>query len=879
MMRKLRAVIVRLGGLFGTARREREWNAEFHAHLEMHTEDNIRAGMSPEEARRRALADFGGVESVKESMRDLSTLVWLDTAWRDLRYALRSLRRSPGFTFAALLSLTLGLGASLSVFTVADNLLVRPLPYRNASELAMIWESYRGSTHNEIAPANYFDWKAQNDVFEGIAAASPSRSAVLVANGRAEEFLGQAVTADFFPLLGVQPVRGRLFSKQEDRRPGQVTLISYRLWQSWFGGDESIIGRKVELNSVPMTIIGVMPKDFYFLDREIDLWGPLGLNPAEDYRKTAGRFMYSVGRLRPGVTVREAQAHMTVLAKRLEKTYPAFNTSWGANVEPLRDALFREAKTPVLVLLAAVILLLAVGCANVANLLLARYSSRTREIAVRASLGAGRWRVVRQLLTESVVLGAAGGICGFVLARSMVAGLLALAPKDLAQSTGIQTDLRIVVFAVAISLVTGILFGLAPALVTSRVDLTGALRGDSRSGLGAGVRLRSWLIGAEVVVSVVLLTSALLLFRSLVGLEGVNTGLNPSNVLTFRVPMTASRYQQATARTLFLGRALDRVAHLPGVRSASAVSFLPFSGPGAGTWVNVEGRPPAKPGAELEALIRTVMPGYFHTLGIPLKSGRDFADSDLAPNSPYHFIVNEAFERQFLRGENPLGKRINAIMDLQNPFGEVVGVVGDVREEAMDRPPQPTVYYPYNQLAYPRMVFVVKVARDPLSLASTARRAIQQLDPELPIAEVRTMEAVLGENFSRQRFSAWLLAGFAAVALVLAAVGIYGLLAYSVTARTPEFGVRAALGARQGQITGIVLKSGIWPVAGGLVAGMAAALASSGLLKNLLFGIGPRDPVTFLAVPLLLAAIALLSAYLPARRAAGLDPMNALRAD
>jgi putative ABC transport system permease protein len=812
-------------------------------------------------------------------MRDLSTIVWLDTAWRDLRYALRSLWRSPGFTFAALLSLTLGLGASLSVFTVADNLLVRPLPFRNASELAMIWESYRGNSHNEVAPANYFDWKVQNDVFEGIAAASPARSAVLVANGRAEEFLGQAVTADFFPLLGVQPLRGRLFTKAEDRRPGQMTLISYRLWQSWFGGDESILGRKVAINSQPATIIGVLPKDFYFLDRQIDLWGPLGLNPAEDYRKTAGRYMYSVGRLRPGATLRGAQAHMTALAKKLEQAYPVFNTNWSVNLEPLRDALFREAKTPVLVLLAAVILLLAVGCANVANLLLARYSSRTREMAVRASLGAGRWRVVRQLLTESLILGAAGGICGLILARWMVAGLRALAPKDLAQSTGIQTDLRIVVLAVAISLVTGILFGLAPAMVTSRVDLTGALRGDSRSGLGAGSRLRSWLIGAEVAVSVVLLTSAILLFRSLVGLEGVHTGLDPMNVLTFRLPMTASRYRETTARKQFLGRALEEMARLPGVRSVSAVSFLPFTGPGAGTWINIEGRPPAKPGAELEALIRTVMPGYFRALGIPLKSGRDFAESDLAPNSPYHFIVNEAFVRQFLRGEEPLGKRINAIMDLQNPFGEIIGVVGDVRERTVDRPPEPTVYYPYNQLAYPRMVLVLRVGHDPLSLSGTARRAIQQLDPEQPIAEVRSLEEVLGENFSRQRFSAWLLAGFATVALMLAAVGIYGLLAYSVTARTPEFGVRTALGAEPAQITSLVLKSGARPVIGGLVIGMAGAIASSGLLKNLLFGVRPRDPVTFFLVPLLLGATALLAAYLPARRAAGLDPMNALRAE
>ena len=428
-------------------------------------------------------------------------------------------------------------------------------------------------------------------------------------------------------------------------------------------------------------------------------------------------------------------------------------------------------------------------------------------------------------------------------------------------------------------MLTGILFGIAPALVTSRTDLIGALRGDSRSSLGAGGHLRTWLVGAEVAISVVLLTGAMLLFRSLVGFEALNPGLDPSNLLTFRVSLPAARYQKVPQRTQFFGSAIEQIEHLPGVRSASAVIFQPFSGPGFGTWVNIEGRPPAKAGEEVLALIRSVMPGYFRTLRIPLKQGRDFTDSDNVEKSPQRFIVNEAFVRQFLRGEQPLGKKIQALMEPENPFGEVIGVVGDVREWSIDHEPIPTVYYTYSQLSFTSMIFLVRAERNPLSFAEPARRIIRGLDPAQPIAEVRTMEDILGENFARQRFSAWLLSGFSIVALVLAGIGIYGVLAYSVTARTRELGVRAALGADSGRIIALVLKTGARPVVGGLVIGIAGALALTGLLKSLLFGIGPRDPLTFVIVPCLLAAVALIAAFLPARRAARLDPMDALRMD
>lgn len=821
-----------------------------------------------------------------------ATFVLIDSSWQDIRYAVRSLRRSLGFAVTAILSLALGLGASLAVFTVADNLLVRPLPYRNSSQLVMLWEAnpHRDVHHNIVSPGNYFDWKTQNHVFDGIAGLRESRS-VLIDGDRAEEFGKQSVTADFLPLLGVQPVRGRLFTTEEDRAANStdtLLLISYRLWQSWFGGNDNVIGRKVQVNAVPRTIIGVLPPGFYFLNREIDLWEPLGLNPAEDLRKTQGRWMSCVARMRPGVAISHAQDHMTALAARLETAYPDFNKNWTVEVEPLRDSLFRDRtvgqdsgplKTSLLVLLGAVGLMLAVACANVANLLLARYSSRRREIAVRASLGAGRGRVIRQLLTESLLLSLAGGICGVALARWGVSGLLALAPTSLTKSADIHFDSRIFVVAMALSMATGIIFGIAPALVTSRADLTRALRGDSRSGLGAGGHLRAWLVGAEVAISVILLAGAMLLFRSLVGFEAVKPGLDPSNLLTFRVSLPAARYQKIPQRTRFFESALGQIEHLPGVRLASAVIFPPFSGPGYGTWVNIEGRPPAKPGEELLAFIRSVMPGYFRTLRIPLKEGRDFTDSDNLETAPHRFIVNEAFVRQFLRGEQPLGKKINALMEPENPFGEIIGVAGNVREWSIDREPVPTVYYSYSHLSFTSMIFMVRAERNPLSLSEPARRIIRGLDSAQPIAEIRTMDDILGENFARQRFSAWLLAGFSSVALLLAGVGIYGVLAYTVTARTRELGVRAALGADSGRIIALVLMTGARSVIGGLIIGVAGALALTGLLKSLLFRIGPRDPLTFIVVPCLLAAVALIAAYLPARRAARLDPMDALRAE
>ena len=874
-----RRFLIRLAGLFRRGRQEQDVAEELDSHLQMLVDDNLRRGMREADAWREARLKFGGIGQIRESMREVAGFMPLETTWRDVRYAIRGLRGNPGFAVTAILSMALGIGASLAIFTLADNLLLRPLPYRAPDRLMMVWEaSPRGANRNVVSPANYRDWKAQNNRFESMAVFG--EQAVAFADGaHVDELQEQFVSVDLLPMLGVQPVRGRLFTAAEDvpNGPGAV-IISYRLWQSWFGGDESALGRTVQLRSRAATILGIMPPGFYFRNRNVDLWEATGLDPARDYRRDSGRYLMCVARLQPGTTREEAQTQMTAIAQRLQTDYPRFNAGWGVNVEPLRDSLVSEVKTSVLVLLGAVMLLLAVACANVANLLLARYTSRRREIAVRVAIGAARGRVIRQLITESVVLGLAGGILGAALARWIVSGLLTLAPLELSRNIAIEVDARIVIFALGIPILTGILFGLAPGLVTSRTDVTSGLREDSRGSIGGAGGLRASLVAAEVALSIVLLAGAGLLFRSLTELQAVDPGLNPSHILTFRTQLPEVHYREPVRRTQFFAHALEQIGRLPGVEAVSAVSYLPFNGIAAGTGVIIAGRPAAKPGEEPVATIRTVMPGYFRTIGIPLRKGRVFTAADNTPESPYRFVVNQAFVEKYIPGEEPLGKQISVDMDDKNPFGEIIGVVGNVKEGALDKEPEPTVYYIHAHLPYTAMVFVVRAGIDPLGLTGSVRQVIHGIDPAQPVAQIQTMETVVRETFARQTFSALLLGGFSLVSLLLAAVGIYGVLAYAVTERTREIGVRMALGAEPGGILTLVLASGMRVVLLGALVGMSGAMALTGVLKSLLFGVKAHDAVTFAIVPAVLIAVALLAAYLPARRASRLTPVDALRA-
>jgi putative ABC transport system permease protein len=530
-------------------------------------------------------------------------------------------------------------------------------------------------------------------------------------------------------------------------------------------------------------------------------------------------------------------------------------------------------------LLVAVALLLGAACANVANLLLARYTARYREMALRGALGARRWRIVRQLLAESLVLSLAGGLLGLGFAYVAVRGLVSMAGRELTRYLTISFDSRIILAALGLSLLTGIIFGLLPAWIATRANLRGTLQGNEVSAASDRNRLRAWLVGAEVAASVVLLAGAGLLFRSLIGLQAVDPGLDPSGVLTFRTSLPRARYSKPEQSVQFYQQAVEKLSHLPGVESASAVSFLPFDGLAAATDFRISGHPPFKPGDDLITVVRTVLPGFFHALRIPIKQGRDFTDADDQTNSPMRFIVNQAFVNKFLRGEDPLTKSLSVIMDEKdNPYGQIVGVVGDLKEGALDEDAVPTVYYVHAHLPYTSMVFVVR-ANSPEALTASARRTIQEVDPQQPIADVRTMEEVVRDTFARQSLSTLLVGGFSVTSLLLAAVGIYGVLAYSVARRTREIGVRVALGAEPGRILRLVVGNGARIVISGAAAGISAALLLSGLMKGLLFGIAPRDPLSFVIAPAVLIGVALLAAYIPARRAAHISPVEALRTE
>jgi putative ABC transport system permease protein len=800
----------------------------------------------------------------------------METIWQDVRYAVRGLRSSPGFTAAALLSLGLGIGASLAIFTVTDNLLLRPLPYRDPSQLVMVWDSPKISrSANVISPNDFFEWKRRSNSFDSIATFLAVRA--VLTEGERSEVLGiQYMSADLLPMLGTQPVRGRLFTAQDDSPgPHRSVILSHRIWQRWFAGDEGVVGRKLQIDATPLTVVGIMPAGFHFRDRDVDLWSTLNLDPAVDERETGGRYLSAIGRLKPTVPVAQAQAEMSGIGAQLEAEYPFFSKGWTVKLEPLRDSLVRDLKSSVWVLLGAVGLLLAVACANVANLLLARYTARAREMALRMSLGAGRGRVVRQLLTESVMLGLSGALLGVLSARWTVQGLLALAPKDLVRNVEAVVDLRIVLFAAVLAVATGVLFGLAPAILSARGSMLAGLQSGSRSVTGSG-RMRGWMVGAEVALSVILLIGATLLFRSLVGLQNADPGLDASNLLTFRVQIPAARYPDPAARTRFFARAIEQMEQLPGVTAVGSINALPFASRGAGTRFYVAGQGNEPVGS---TRVRTVMPGYFRAMRISLRSGRDFTPADNRAEAPNRFIVSEAFVRQFLKGADPLQSRIAVRMQEVNPMSEIIGVAADVKEGAVNAPPAPTVYYVHAKLVSDGMALLVRGAGDPLRLAEPARQVIRSMDAMQPVSDVRAMLEVVAETFSRQRFSALLFSGFSIVALLLAAIGIYGVLAYTVTERTREIGVRVALGAEPSRIVRLVVGGGAKVVLAGAAAGLAGAFALTGLLQGMLFGVGPRDAATFAGVPAVLCIVALAAAYIPARRASRLRVTDALRAE
>jgi putative ABC transport system permease protein len=810
----------------------------------------------------------------------------MDSIIQDLRYALRKLRASPGFTIAALASLALGIGATTAIFSVVNGVLLKPLPYADPHELVMVWEHNfpRGLTRNTVSPANFIAWSEQASVFESLAALFET-SATVTGSGEPERVGLVFASASLFPLLGVQPVIGRPYTSDEDRAgAARVALLGYGFWQRRFGGDRSVIGRTLTVDGQPVTVIGVLPDGFAF-DLPVkfgwtgtqDVWIPFQF--AADARSFSGRYLQVVGRLSSGVTVQRAQDRMSALAVQFAQDLPERQTGWSVNVVPLDEQLVGDVRKALLLILGAVTLVLLIACANVANLLLARSIDRRQELTLRAALGASRAATIRQLLVESLVLAAAGGILGAWLAWTTVEGLVALSP-DIPRLEQVTVDGAVLGFTLVVSVITGLLFGLAPALRASRVELGAALKeGGARGGGGAAVsRMRNSLVVAEVGLSIVLLVGAGLLIRSFARQLDVGVGIETERLVLADVQLPGSDYPEPSKRARTFQTLVERVQALPGVQSASAITFPPLSGAGSATGFWVNDRPIPAQGEGPVADIRWVHRDYHRTLGIPLVAGRLFDRTD-AEGTPLRVVVNRQFAESFWPGESATGKSIS--MPWQDTLvAEIIGVVEDVRHDGPRTEIRPMIYWHHPQFhAFNFMTLVVRTSWDRVTIAPALRAEVQAVDRNLPIYNVRTLESALSETLARARLATISLGFFALVALTLAGVGVYGVLAYSVSQRTREFGIRMAVGAVQQTLVLLVLKQGLRLVAIGLVIGTVTALAASRVMRGLIFEIGTTDPLSFLGAAVVLSVVALLACYLPARRATRVDPVVALRTE
>jgi putative ABC transport system permease protein len=800
---------------------------------------------------------------------------------RDLRFALRQLRRAPAFTTAAIACLALGIGANTAIFTVIDVVLVRPLPYPDPDRLVMVWESSaeRKRERNSVAPANYLDWKAENDVFERLAGVYAIR-VNLTGAGDPVEVPAQSATAELFPLLGLRPILGRAYTPDEDA-PGApaVVVLSYGLWQRRFGGARDVIGQSISLDGTPHTVIGVLAEGAGIEGepQPPDLWVPFQLNPATDYRVSSGRYMRVLARLKPGVSRDRAQAAMATIAARLEERYPQFNSGWSVNLVPLREQVSGAVRRPLVVLAGVVGLVLLIACANVANLQLAQATARRRETAVRAALGASRARMVRQFLAESTLLALAGGAAGALLAVWLTAGLAAKGSTDIPRLGEFHVDGAMLAFTLALSLVAGILFGLVPALHAGRIDLHESLKDGARGLSGGGGRTRSTLVTAQVALSLVLLVGAGLLLKSFARLQDVDLGFDPDHVLTARVTLPEGRYDTPEKQAAFFGALLPQVRTLPGVQTAGAINWLPLSGLRSATGFWFEGRPLPAPGERPGTDVRAIDPEYFRAMGMPLLEGRPLAASD-GPGQPRAVVVSRSFVERYLPGQTAIGQRI--VMPWGDTLvGTIVGVVGDVKHTGVDSAANATVYWAVGQFPSNVMNLVIRTDRDPGPLSSALVARVHALDPQLAVADVRPLEAYLGDSLARRRFSMTLLAGFAGLALVLTAVGLYGVMAYSVVQRTRELGIRLALGASRTTVLREVLARGLGLVAIGIVVGVAVALAFTRVLGVMLYDVSTTDPMVFGGIIALLTLVGATSSYVPARRATRVDPMVAIRSE
>lgn len=803
----------------------------------------------------------------------------METLLQDLRYSIRMLLKKPSFTAIAVLALAIGIGANTAIFSVVNAILLRPLPYRNFERISMIWMD-----NPKLAVAedwhsfpNYLDYKEQNQVYEDMAAFN-TRSFNLTGAGDPVRVLGVWSTASLFTVLGVAPELGQVFTEAEEE-PGKdlVVVISDGLWKSRFGRDAGIVGQQISMNGVNRTVLGIMPASFIFPEKNTDVWIPIPVTPQRKQARNSISYK-AVGRLKPGVTMARAREDMGAIAKRLDDQFS--QSGYGVNLVLLRDQETKGVKAALLVLLGAVGFVLLIACANVANLLLARAAIREKEIAIRLALGAGRRRVIRQLLTESMVLGVAGGAAGLLLAIWGLDALIALSPADVPHLDQTRMDIRVLAFTVAVSLLTGLLFGLVPALQASKPDLNDALKEGGR-GSGGGVRairVRNLLVVSEIALSLILLVGAGLLIRSFVRLQQFELGFNPENLLTMRVQLPGSKYREGKQVTAFYQQLIERLEAVPGVQSAGAIASVFLTDTPNSTNFTIEGRPVAVGAESIEVPLDSVTTNYFKVMGIPLIEGREFDEHDL-PTSPPVAIINQTFARRFFPNEDPIGKRYmyGSPGPDNNSWITIVGVVGDMRRTGFDRPVRPETFLPEGQNPDNALTIVARTNGDPAALAGGLRNEVWAIDKDQSVYDVKTMRQVLSEMLSQRRFNMLLLGIFAAVALTLAAVGIYGVMSYAVAERTHEIGLRMALGAQTGDVLSLIVRQGMLLAGTGLVVGLVASFGLTRLMTSLLYGVSATDPLTFIAIPVVLTGVALGACLVPARRAIKVDPMVALR--
>ena len=800
---------------------------------------------------------------------------------QDLRYAIRTLAKRPGFTLIAVITLALGIGGSTAIFTVVDAALLRGLPYRSPERLYHLWESrpQKEFPQREFSYPDYQDYQ-QNQVCEGIAAYTGG-GAIMTGRGEPERILAPAATANFFSVLGVEPIIGRTFQPGEDK-PGAalVTVLSYGMWQRSFGGDKGIIGQSLTLNGDSYTVVGVLPASFQFALRPADLWRPYQPTEAQLTR----RYMHGtnvIGRLKSGVSAEQAQRELGVITSRIEHDYNESHAGTGLRLVPLQEQVVGQVKPILFVLLAAVGFVLLIACANVASLLLTRSLSRQKEVAIRSALGASRWRVIRQLLTESVLLSLAGGVAGLFVAYWGVSALVAALPESQLNALpflkSLRIDKNILAFSFGLSFLTGMVFGLAPAIQSSRLDLNEVLKEGGRNmSAGPGHRLRSALVMSEIALAVVLLVGAGLMMKSLLRLLQANIGFNPQNVLTMTVSLPVGKYTDATRQLNFYDQLTQRVQSLPGVNGVGTIDKLPLQG-GNTTRFSVEGDPIPAPGQETEANFRIASDSYFQTLGVPIIAGRVFDERDKA-NGPAVVIIGKSLADKVFAGRDPIGRRL-VYSAGQAPAVQIVGVVGDVKIAGLDDTVKPVLYYSYKQSAGLATSLVIRTNADPAGLASSVRNEIRTLEPDVAIFNVHAMEELISDSpaaFMR-RFPALLISIFAGVALLLASIGIYGVVSYSVSQQTHHIGVRMALGAQASDILKMILKQGLLLSLAGISIGVVAALALMRLLRSLLYEVQTTDGSTFALVVGTLFLVTLFACYLPARRATKVDPLVALR--